>query len=154
VIERFPLGCDTVAPAAESLVRGEPLEHLFCSLAGDTPRTSPPGPDMAVEGDVYCTLADDHWRALSGPGWIDQMGYCELRTDVGSIRLPGAPIVGLLGGSSDPVEGRYAIVGHFDDPGARACREASFDGADPPDPVQVVLRCRTYFVVTEATPLS
>ena len=152
-IERYPLGCDTPAPTAGSLVTGEPLEHLFCSLAGDSPRTSPPGPDVEVEGDVYCTLADDHWGALSGPGWIDQLGYCELRTDAGSIRLPGAPMIGRLELSSKPVEGRYAIVGHFDDRGARDCREAGFDGSDPPDPVQVVLQCRTYFVVTDATPL-
>jgi hypothetical protein len=152
-IEPFPLGCDAVAPTPESLVIGEPLEHLYCSLTGESLRTSPPGPDVEVAGDVYCTVADDHWGALSGPEWIDQLGYCELRTDAGSIRLPGSPMTGLLGGSSNPVEGRYDIVGHFDDPGAEECREASFDGGDPPDPVQVVLRCRTYFVVTHAAPL-
>jgi hypothetical protein len=152
-IEPFPLGCDTAAPTPEALVSGYPLEHLYCSLAGETHRTSPPGPDIEVEGDVYCTLADDHWGALSGPAWIDQRGYCELRTDVGSIRLPGAPLTRLLSGVSDPVEGRYAIVGHFDDLGARECREGSFDGGDPVDPAQPVLHCRTYLVVTAATPL-
>jgi hypothetical protein len=73
--------------------------------------------------------------------------------DVGSIRLPGAPLTRLLSGASNPVEGRYAIVGHFDDLGARDCREGSFDGGDPVDPAQPVLHCRTYFVVTAATPL-
>ncbi|MFL5714142.1 MAG: hypothetical protein ACJ769_05735 [Chloroflexota bacterium] len=153
-IERFPLGCDSAMPSPGSLVTGEPLEQLFCSLAGDSPRMSPPGPDIEVEGDVYCTLADDHWGPLSGPGWIDQLGYCELRTDAGSIRLPGTPMIGQLELSSNPLQGRYAIVGHFDDPGARDCREEGFDSAEAPDPVQVVLRCRTYFVVTRATPLS
>jgi hypothetical protein len=153
-VDQFPLGCDTSAPSAESLVIGEPLEHLFCSLGGDSPRTSPPGPEIAFEGNVYCTLADDHWGPLSGPDWIDQLGYCELRTDLGSIRLQGTPITGLLDGDTNPVEGRYALVGHFDDPGARQCREGPFGDVDPPDPAQVVLRCRTYFVVTEVTPLS
>jgi hypothetical protein len=152
-VERFPLGCDSAAPTAGSLVAGEPLELLFCSLGGDSPRTSPPGPDVEVEGNVYCTLADDHWGALSGPGWVDQLGYCELRTDAGAIRLPGAPMSALIDHSSNPLEGRYAIVGHFDDPGALNCRDEGFDGADPPDPAEVVLSCRTYFVVTSATPL-
>jgi len=152
-IERFPLGCDSATPTAGSLVTGEPLEHLFCSLAGDSPRTSPPGPDIEVEGNVWCSLADDHWGFLAGPRWIDQLGYCELQTDVGSIRLPGAPMIGQLELSSNPLEGRYAIVGHFDDPGARDCSGEGFDVGDPPDPVQVVLGCRTYFVVTHATPL-
>src|SRR5262245_45639938 len=88
-IEPLPLGCDSVAPSPEGLTSGEPLEQLYCSLAGDSPRTSPPGPDIAVEGDVYCTLADDHWGTLSGPAWIDQSGYCELRTNAGSVRLSG-----------------------------------------------------------------
>jgi hypothetical protein len=150
--EPFPLGCDTVAPSPEGLASGEPLEHLFCSLAGDSPRTSPPGPDIAVEGNVYCTLADDHWGPLSGPDWIDQLGYCELRTNVGAVRLSGAPMMELLEGQSNPVEGRHALVGHFDDPGARDCRESDFEGHDPVDPAAVVLRCRTYFVVTAVTP--
>lgn len=92
---------------------GEPLEHLFCSLAGDSPRTSPPGSDIAIEGNVCCTEADDHWGPLSGPEWIDYRRYCELRTDRGSIQLPGAAFTQLLEGASDPVEGWYAIVGHF-----------------------------------------
>ena len=127
-------------PRPESLVSGEPLEHLFCSLAGDSPRTSPPGPDIAVEGNVYCAEADDHWGPLSGPEWVDQLGYCELRTDRGSIRLPGAPVTELLDGPSGPVEGRYAIVGHFDDPGARECRADGFEAGEPPHPAEVVLR--------------
>ena len=152
-IDPFPLGCDTIAPSPESLVSGEPLEHLFCSLAGDSPRTSPPGPDIAVEGNVYCAEADDHWGPLSGPEWVNQLGYCELRTDRGSIRLPGAPVTQLLG-PSGPVEGRYAIVGHFDDPGARECRADEFEAGEALHPAEVVLGCRTYFVVTEMTPLS
>jgi len=153
-IEPFPLGCDSVAVTAEALVSGEPLEQLFCSLAGDPPRTNPPGPDIKVEGDVYCTLADDHWGPLSGPDWIDQLGYCELRAGRSSIRLPGSPMMRLLGGTSNPVEGRYDLVGHFDDPGARDCRARSLEGGHRPDPAQTVLQCRTYFVVTRATPLS
>jgi hypothetical protein len=152
-IERLPLGCDSVAPSAEGLVSGEPLEHLYCSLAGDPPRTTPPGPDAAIEGLVYCTWADDHWGALSGPEWIDQLGYCELRTGVGSIRLPGAPMMGLLAGDTNPIEGRFALVGHFDDPGARECRAGTYDGTDPSHPAEVVLRCRTYFVITSVAPL-
>jgi hypothetical protein len=153
-IDPVPLRCDSIAPTAEALVTGEPLEHLYCSLAGEMPRTSPPGPDIAIEGNVYCTVADDHWGALSGPDWIDQLGYCALQTDQGSIRLPGAPMSRLLGGESNPVEGRYALVGHFDDRAARQCREGSFDGGHEPDPAQTVLHCRTFFIVTRATPLS
>jgi hypothetical protein len=153
-IDRFALGCDSVAPSAEGLVRGEPLEHLYCSLAGDSPRSSPPGPDVAVVGDVYCTAADDHWGFLSGPEWIDQRGYCELRTDVGSIRLQGAPRMALLDGDVSPVEDRYSLVGHFDDPGARECQEWPVEGVDAPDPAEVELWCRTLFVVTEVAPAS
>jgi hypothetical protein len=150
-IRQVHLGCDTVAPSAEGLVSGEPLEHLFCSLAGEQPRTRPPGPDIAVEGTVYCTYADDHWGWLSGPEWIDQLGYCELRTNGGAIRLPGRPMMGLLDAATNPVEGRYALVGHFDDAGARDCRGGAFEGSDPPDAAEVVLLCRTYFVVTRVT---
>lgn len=153
-IEPFPLGCDTSAVTAETLVSGEPLEHLFCSLAGASPRTSPPGPDIAFEGDAYCTYADDHWGWLSGPEWIDQLGYCELRTALGSMRIQGAPLMGLLDGDVGPVQGRYALVGHFDDPGARQCRAGPVDGVVPEDPAEVVLRCRSYFVVTAVTSLS
>jgi len=151
-IEHLRLGCDTVAPSPEGLASGEPLEHLYCSLAGDSPRTSPPGPDIEVEGDVYCTMADDHWGFLSGPEWIDQRGYCELRTNVGSVRLSGQPMMSVLGPGS-PVEGRYAIVGHLDDPGARDCSDEGFEGSDQ-DPAEVVLLCRTFIVVTEATPVQ
>jgi hypothetical protein len=152
-IERLAFGCDSVALSAESLTSGEPLEHLYCSLAGDSPRTRPPGPDVAIEGIVYCTWADDHWGALSGPAWIDQLGYCELRTAVGSLRLPGAPMMGLLAGDTNPVEGLFALVGHYDDPDARQCREAPFEGVDPSNPAEVVLRCRTFFVITSVAPL-
>jgi Transposase, Mutator family len=66
---------------------------------------------------------------------------------------------------SDAHEGLKAAIGaallgaawqrcRVDDPGARQCRDGSFGGVDPPDPAEVVLRCRTYFVVTEVTPLS
>ena len=151
-IEQLPLGCDTVAPSPEGLASGEPLEQLYCSLAGDSPRTSPPGPDIEVEGDVYCTFADDHWGFLSGPEWIDQRGYCELRTNVGSVRLSGQPMMSVLGPGS-PVEGRYAIVGHLDDPDARDCTDEGFEGSDQ-DPAEVVLLCRTFIVVTEATPVQ
>ena len=152
-VEALPLGCDTIASTPESLVSGEPLEHLFCSLAGDTPRRSPPGPDIRIVGDLRCTVADDHWGPLYGPDWIDQRGYCELRTDVGSMRLVGEPLMELLGGLSNPVEGRYAVVGHFDDAGARDCREGALEGLVPAPPAAVVLRCRTFFVVTETTPV-
>lgn len=49
------------------------------------------------------------------------------------------------------IEGRFILLGHFDDPAARECRGDAPEGAEPPDPDQVVLRCRTAFVVTEAT---
>jgi hypothetical protein len=153
-IDQFPLGCDSVAHSAEGLVRGEPLEHLYCSLAGDSPRSSPPGPDIAFVGDVYCTAADDHWGFLSGPAWIDQRGYCELRTDLGSMRLQGAPLLDLLDGDANPVQDRYTLVGHFDDPAARECQLWPVEGVDPPDPAEVELWCRTLFVVTEVAPAS
>jgi hypothetical protein len=153
-IERLPLGCDAVAPSAEGLATGEPLEQLFCSLDGETRRTNAPGPDTSFEGNVYCTIADDHWGTLSGPEWIDQLGYCELRTDRGSIRLSGAAITGVLEVSdSNPIEGRYAIVGHFDDPGARQCKAGEIEGIEA-DPAEAVLQCRTFFVVTKATPVQ
>ena len=88
-IEPFPLGCDTVAPSAEGLVSGEPLEQLYCSVSARNP-------DITFEGDVWCTFADDHHGPLSGPDWIDQRGYCELRTPVGSRWLYGQPVMRLL----------------------------------------------------------
>jgi hypothetical protein len=153
-VDHLPLGCDSVAPSAGNLVRGEPLEHLYCSLAGESTRSSPPGPDVAFVGDVYCTAADDHWGFLSGPEWIDQRGYCELRTGVGSMRLQGAPLMALLDGDVNPVEDRYTLVGHFDDPGARQCQAWPVEGVDPPDAAEVQLWCRTLFVVTEVAPAS
>ena len=146
-IEPFPLGCDTVAPSAEGLVRGEPLEHLYCSINARNP-------DITVEGDVWCTYADDHHGGLSGPNWIDQRGYCELRTPIGSRWLYGQPVMRLLDEAKNPVEGRYTVTGHFDDPGAADCRAGGMDGSEPPPAAAVILSCRTAFVVTEATPAS
>ena len=153
-IEGFPLGCDTVAPSAESLVSGEPLEHLFCSLAGETPRTIPPGPDIAVEGTLSCSLADDHWGPLSGPSWIDQRGECALQTTAGRMRVSGRPISALLDGVGSAVEGRYAIVGHFDDAEASECQSGGFEGAAARHPAQDVLDCRAEFVATTVTLLG
>ena len=146
-IEPFPLGCDSVAPSADSLVSGERLEHLYCSvIAGD--------PDITVEGDVWCTIADDHHGVLSGPAWIDQSGYCELRTAFGSRWLYGEPVIRLLDEARNPVEGRYRITGHFNDSGAVACRDSGMGGSEPPPAAAVILSCRAAFVVTEATPAS
>lgn len=146
-IEPFPLGCDTVAPSAEGLVSGEPLEQLYCSVSAGNP-------EITFDGDVWCTFADDHHGPLSGPDWIDQRGYCELRTPVGSRWLYGQPVMRLLDEAKNPVEGRYTITGHFDDPGAADCRASGMDGSEPPPAAPVILSCRTAFVVTEATPAS
>lgn len=146
-IEPLPLGCDTVAPSAESLVSGERLEHLYCSVRARNP-------DITVEGNVWCTFADDHYGGLSGPSWIDQSGYCELRTAVGSRWLYGEPVMRSLDEARNPVEGRYRLTGHFDDPGAADCRARGMDGSRPPPAAAVILSCRTAFVVTEATPSS
>lgn len=146
-IEPFPLGCDTVAPSAEGLVSGERLEHLYCSVSARNP-------DITVEGDVWCTFADDHHGGLSGPTWIDQIGYCELRTAVGSRWLYGEPVMRSLDEARNPVEGRYTITGHFDDPGAADCRANGMEGSKTPPAAAVILSCRTAFVVTEATPAS
>jgi hypothetical protein len=146
-IEPLPLGCDSVAPSAEGLVTGERLEHLYCS-------TNARNPDITFEGNVWCTFADDHHGGLSGPNWIDQSGYCELRTASGSRWLYGAPVMRLLDEARNPVEGRYTITGHFDDPGAADCRASGMEGSRPPPPAAVILSCRTAFVVTEATPAS
>jgi hypothetical protein len=146
-MEPFPLGCDSVAPSAEGLVSGERLEQLYCSVSAHNP-------EITFEGDVWCTFADDHHGPLSGPDWIDQRGYCELRTEVGSRWLYGQPVMRLLDEARNPVEGRYTITGHFDDPGAADCRASGMEGSVPPPAVAVVLSCRTAFVVTEASPAS
>lgn len=146
-IEPFPLGCDTIAPSAEGLVSGEPLEQLYCSIGARSP-------DITIEGDVWCTFADDHHGRLSGPNWFDQRGYCELRTAVGSRWLYGEPVMRLLDEAKNPMEGRYTISGHFDDPGAADCRASGMDGSKPPPAAAVILSCRTAFVVTEAKPAS
>jgi hypothetical protein len=146
-IEPFPLGCDSVAPSAEGLVSGERLEQLYCSVSARNP-------DVTVEGDVSCTSADDHHGPLSGPDWIDQRGYCELRTPVGSRWLYGQPVMRLLDEARNPVQGRYTITGHFDDPGATYCRASGMEGSERPPAAAVILSCRTAFVVTEATPAS
>ena len=144
-VEPFPLGCDSVAPSAEGLVSGERLEQLYCSISAGNP-------DITFEGDVWCTFADDHNGGLSGPSWIDERGYCELRTEVGSRWLYGHPVARLLDEARNPVEGRYTITGHFDDPGARKCRVSPMEGSEPPAAAAVILGCRTAFVVTKATP--
>lgn len=146
-IEPFPLGCDTVAPSAEGLVSGERHEQLYCSVSARDP-------DITVEGDVWCTFADDHNGPLSGPDWIDERGYCELRTAVGSRWLYGEPVMRLLDEAGNPVQGRYTITGHFDDPGAADCRASGIEGSKPPPAAAVILSCRTVFVVTEAAPAS
>jgi hypothetical protein len=143
----FRLGCDSVAPSAEGLVSGERLEQLYCSVTAHNP-------DITVVGDVWCTSADDHHGPLSGPDWIDQRGYCELRTPVGSRWLYGQPVMRLLDEARNPVQGRYTITGHFDDPGATYCRASGMEGSERPPAAAVILSCRTAFVVTEATPAS
>jgi len=145
-IEQYRLGCDSVPLSPEGLASGESLEHLFCSIPSENENV--PIPDPEVEGHVSCVFANVDYM-ISGPEWIEVDRYCEFQTEAGSFWLYGKPLTALL--DEGAVDGRYLVVGHFDDPGASECRSTGGDG-DAPDPAQVVLSCRTHFVVTEATP--
>jgi hypothetical protein len=145
-VEQHSLGCDAIAPSAESLVSGEPLEQLFCAVSGGSA-------EVTVVGDVWCTLADDH-NSVTGPAWISEEGYCELRTESGSRRVYGQAVHELIDEANNPVEGRYTITGHFDDPGASDCEAFVHEGDPSPDPAEAILWCRAAFVVTEVTPVE
>ncbi len=144
-IEHFNLGCDSIAPSAEFLVSGEPLEQLFCSVVGGNLEST-------VDGNVYCTSADDH-NAVTGPDWISGAGLCELRTESGARRVFGQAVHELIDESNNPVEGRYTITGHFDDATAGECQAFVRGGGEAPNPAAVILSRRTSFVVTEVTPV-
>jgi hypothetical protein len=59
-----------------------------------------------------------------------------------------------LGRLVPPVGTAVSVIGHFDDPAAATCMIKDAPGTEPMPPEQVVLSCRTFFVVTDVIELS
>ena len=76
----------------------------------------------------------------------------------GAPQVFGSPATAILdeaaGGGS--VARRYAVVGHFDDPGAQRCHSIPFGWSplDAPGNPEPVAACRTMFAATQVTPLD
>ncbi len=141
-IELFLDGCDTVYPSIEMLGTHAAQELLYCYGV-----TMPD--DYELTGTLFCDLGDVE-GLQSGPEWVEFDRFCELRDGDTSFRVWGKPATSLLE-SGIPVDGRYTVVGHFDDPGSSSCTAAG-QGGDAPDPAEAVLFCRMQFVVTEVAP--
>lgn len=144
-IENHLDGCDTVYPSLEMLVLRPSQESLYCYGSDE----------LEITGNLYCDFGDVEGLA-SGPEWLEFDRYCELRTpdwnvhDGISLRVWGQAATNLLEQGS-PVDGQYAVVGHFDDPGAREC-VADADVRPEADPAEAVFHCRMQFVATAVTP--
>ena len=149
-IENLFDGCDSIYPSLEMIASSEPQESLYCYGSGHTGEPI----ELELTGDLYCDVGDVEGLA-AGPAWVEFDRFCELRApgwtveDGVSLRVWGPAATGLLE-QGQPVQGRYTVFGHFDDPGASECRSGDFEGA--PDPEEVVLGCRMAFVATEVAP--
>jgi hypothetical protein len=138
----FELGCDSVGITPEGLLASERLEMLYCHRDAD----------LTVSGEIECAYGDVEGLS-TGPEWLEFDRYCVFVVGDQFYGLVGKPLTSLLdaanpNGEGNSVRGFYEIVGHFDDPGAQECESGGFDG-DTMDPAQVILNCRTAFVVTE-----
>lgn len=143
-IENHLDDCDSVGVSIRLLHEQPAQESLFCY--GQVM----PG-DIELTGDLHCELADVE-GFVSGPEWLESDRYCSLGEDGVEIGVVGKPATSLLEQGS-PVDGRYTVVGHFDDPEASECTSDGIDvEGNSPDPAEVVLNCRMQFVITEVTP--
>jgi hypothetical protein len=143
-VENFLDGCDSVGVSIRLLHDQPPQESLYCY--GEVM----PG-DIELTGDLHCELADVD-GFITGPEWLESDRYCSLSGDGVEIGVVGKAATSLLEQGS-PVDGRYTVVGHFDDPEADECTSEGVDiEGDSPDPAEVVLSCRMQFVITEVTP--
>jgi hypothetical protein len=89
--------------------------------------------DVTVTGDLACSPEPDQW--VVGPEWLAG----------GSCHLEG-PHFTIYGLDVNLPPGRYAVTGHFDDPGALGCIDA--DESSASDRMHAVLYCRRGMVAT------
>ena len=149
-IKQYLDGCDSMYPHVEDLGTEPAQQSLYCH------GVQMPG-DIELTGNLFCDLGDIE-GLHSGPDWIEFDRYCELRApdwnihDGISLRIWGQAATSLLE-QGNPVEGRYTVVGHFNDPASRSCEAGGLDG-DAQDPAEAVLFCRMQFVATEVTPAA
>lgn len=141
-IENHLDGCDSIGIGIELLADQPDQESLYCYS----------GQDIELTGNLVCDFGDVE-GLTTGPDWIEFDRYCVLRGVTGAeMAVRGEAATSLLDEGS-PVDGRYTVVGHFDDPGASECRQDGVDiHGNAPDPAEVVLACRMQFVLTEVTP--
>jgi hypothetical protein len=136
-------GCDSVYPSIEMLA-GQPRQESIYCYGSD---------DLELTGMLHCEIADVD-SLIGGPDWIEYDRYCTLSENGVEMGVVGKAATVLLDAGS-PVDGRYTVVGHFDDPAATECVSDGdpIDGP-PSEPASTVLVCRMQFVITEVTPAS
>jgi hypothetical protein len=140
-VEPVEPDCPT-SPTAEELFGLDQLVALACY--GNA--------DLEVTGDLLCYVGDVD-TPVSGPDWIEFDRVCFIQLADRMVGIEGKAVTGLIdqnGGNS--VEGRYTVVGHYDDEQATECVHAPVEVGEQPDPAQVYNNCRTAFVVTEVRP--
>lgn len=132
----LPYECPASPPSLESIIQLSAEERLFCFG----------GEELTLRGESQgCAIQE---TVTIEPGWFESLG-CLIGTSdrFMQIRLPPEA-------SSQPPAGINEITGHFDDPRAQDCHWV-YEGPEIAErPVgQLILRCRTEFVVTSVTPV-
>ena len=139
-----PISCPAASGIdAAQLVTLKPIEQVSCF--GNR--------ELTLHGKVHCDvgIADSTW---AGP-MLSSTTMCGLD---GILGLFGAVITDLVDtqAGDSGLSGSYDISGHFDDPGAQHCYSTPFgtplNGSHDPGDPGVIQLCRTFFVVTAATP--
>lgn len=147
-------GAATIAPVAAACPGAEgPIDTAAIKALGTLVSLACFGNrELEMRGLVRCSAASID-SMVGGPSWLGAYWVCDIDSVVG---LHGASVGALLEGSPpNPVTGRYAVRGHFDDSEARTCSWIPFgvtvsSPIGPPDPGAVIV-CRQLFVVTSVT---
>lgn len=127
--------CPGDRPSIEDIVKLAPEERLVCF--GHRELTFTAGWRACGTGTVSVE-----------PSWFQTgCAYGPNRESTIFPRVP--PDVG-----DQPGSGRFEFTGHFDDPRAQDCRWVGAQPRQPVVPEQVILGCRTEFVVTSIKPAS
>jgi hypothetical protein len=102
------------------------------------------GGEVELRGDVSCGSGDADIR-FSGPAWLLPERACEISIGAESMLFVHAGLPELDIGFKAPA----AVIGHWDDPGARKCvRIAGLET----DLTTTVTACRSLFVATQVKP--
>jgi hypothetical protein len=102
------------------------------------------GGEVELRGDVSCGSGDADIR-FSGPAWLLPERACEISIGAESMLFFHAGLPELDIGFKAPA----AVIGHWDDPGARKCvRIAGLET----DLTTTVTACRSLFVATQVKP--